>query len=76
MAVVIGVLQRAPSPGTDAAAITMLGFLCWLLLALVLMAIEMLRQDTPGASWVIAVCAAVLLVPPTVQWARWLVQRI
>jgi hypothetical protein len=75
LAVITGVLQRSPSPGTDAAAVTMLGFLTWLLLALVFMALEMLREGTPGASWVLAIGALVLLVPPAVLWLRWLVYR-
>ncbi len=75
LAVITGVLQRTPSPGTDAAAVTMLGFLTWLLLALVFMALEMLREGTPGASWVLAIGALVLLVPPAVLWLRWLVYR-
>jgi hypothetical protein len=75
LAIVTGVLQWSPSSGTDAAAVTMLGFLSWLLLALVLMALEMLRRGTPGASWVITIGALVLLVPPAVLWARWLVHR-
>lgn len=75
LAIITGVLQWSPSPGTDAAAVTILGFLTWLMLALVFMAIEMLRRDTPGASWVLAIGALVVLVPPAVLWSRWLVHR-
>jgi hypothetical protein len=46
-----------------------------LMLALVFMATEMVRRDTPGASWVLAIGALVVLVPPAVLWSRWLVHR-
>lgn len=72
LAITTGLLQRSPTPGTDAAAVTMLGFFGWLLLALVFMAVEMLRQGTPGASWVLAIGAVILLVPPVLAWSRWL----
>jgi hypothetical protein len=73
LAIITGVLQRSPSSSTDAAAVTMLGFLSWLLLALVFMALEMLRRGTPGASWVLALGALVLLVPPAVLLSGWLI---
>jgi hypothetical protein len=75
LAIVTGALQWSPSSSTDAAAMTMLGFLSWLLLALVFMALEMLRRGTPGASWVVTIGALVLLVPPAFLWARWHVHR-
>lgn len=71
--VIVGLLQRSPSAGSDAAAVTVLGFLSWLLLALLLMAAEMLRRSTPGASWVLAIGTVVLLLPTAVLWVRWLV---
>lgn len=73
LAVITGLLQRTPSPGTDAAAVTMFGFLSLLLAALLFMALEMLRRGTPGASWVLAFGVVVLLVPCAIVWARWLV---
>jgi len=75
LAVMTGLRQWSPSPGTDAAAVTMVGFLSCLLLALCLMAAEMLRRGTPGASWALAVGALVLLVPPAVLWLRCLLVR-
>lgn len=75
LAVIIGLLQRTPSAGTDAAAMTMLGFLCLLLAALLFMALEMLRRGTPGASWALAIGVMVLLVPSAVLWTRWLLSR-
>lgn len=72
VAVIVGLAQRSPSSASDAAAVTILGFLSWLLLALVFMAIEMLRRGTPGASWVFAIGVAVLLVPPLALFSRWL----
>lgn len=72
LVVITGLLQRSSSPGSDAAAVTMLGFLSWLLLALVFMALDMVRQGTPGASWALAIGAMVLLVPSAVLWSRWL----
>jgi hypothetical protein len=72
LAVFTGVLQWSPSRATDAAAMTMLGFMTLLLMALTLMAVEMLRRDTAGASWAVAIGAALLLVPPAVLWSRWL----
>ncbi len=74
LAVVTGLLQRSPSPATDAAAVGMLGFMTWLLAALLLMAVEMLRRETPGASWILAVGVLVFLVPTVALWARWLVR--
>ncbi len=55
LAIITGLLQRSPSPGTDAAAVTMLGFLTFLLAALLFTALEMLRRGTPGAFWVLVV---------------------
>ncbi len=74
LAVFTGLLQRTPSPGTDAAAVAMFGFLSLLLAALFFMALEMLRRGTPGASWVLAIGVVVLLVPSAVVWVRWLVR--
>lgn len=75
LAVIIGLLQRTPSAGTDAAAMTMLSFLCLLLAALLFMALEMLRRGTPGASWALAIGVMALLVPSAVLWTRWLLSR-
>jgi hypothetical protein len=75
LAVITGLLQRTPSPGTDAAAVTMLGFLSLLLAALLLMAVEMLRRGTPGASAALAVGVVVLLAPSAVAWSGWLASR-
>ncbi len=74
LAVVTGLLQRSPSPVTDAAAVGMLGFMTWLLAALFFMAVEMLRRETPGASWILAMGVLVLWVPTVALWARWLVR--
>lgn len=72
LTVITGLLQRVPSAGTDAAAVTVLGFLSWLLAALFVMALEMIRRDVPGSSWALAVGAFVLLAPTAYLWARWL----
>lgn len=73
LAVITGLLQRTASAGTDAAAVTMFGFLSFLLAALFFMALEMLRRGTPGASWVVTFGVAELLIPCAAVWARWLV---
>jgi len=70
--VVTGFAQRHPTPVTDSAALTALGFMTWLLAAIVLMAAEMVRQNAAGASWVIVVVFAVLLVPTAAVWLRWM----
>ena len=70
--VVTGFAQRHPTPATDSAAVTALGFMTWLLAAIVLMAVEMVRQNAAGASWVIVVVFAALLVPTAVVWLRWM----
>jgi hypothetical protein len=75
LAVITGLLQRTPSVGSDAAAVTMRGFLSLLLAALFFMALEMLRRGTPGASWVLAIGVVVLLAPSAVLWGRWLMSR-
>jgi hypothetical protein len=75
LAVITGLLQRTSSPGTDAAAVTMLGFLTFLLAALLFMAVEMLRRGTPGASWALAIGVLVLLAPSALVWGRWLMSR-
>ncbi len=75
LAVITGLLQRTPTAWTDAAAITMLGLLSWLLAALLFMAVEMLRRDTPGASWALLMGTVVLLAPTSLVWVRWLTQR-
>lgn len=72
LAVIVAILQRSPTPTSDAAVVTLLGFLTCLLAALVLMALEMVRRDTPGASWVVAAGAIALLVPTATVWWRWL----
>lgn len=76
LSVLTALALRSPSPAVDAAAVTMLGFLTWLLAALVLMGLEMVRRDTPGASWVVVAGALVLLLPTAVLWARWLALRL
>ena len=73
LAVLTGVLQWSPSPGTDAAAVTM-GLLSCLLLAICFMGLEMLHRGTPGASWPLAIGALVLLLPPAALWVRCLVR--
>lgn len=76
LAIVTGLLQRTPTASTDGAAVLMLGFLTWLLAALVFMAVEMLRRQTPGASWALAVATVVLLAPTGFVYARWLLTRV
>ncbi|MCA1982626.1 hypothetical protein [Nocardioides nematodiphilus] len=71
----VAILQHTPSAGSDAAAVVVLGFMSCLFLALLGMAVEMLRRDTPGASWVLAIGALVLLVPTAALWGRWLLHR-
>ncbi|WP_193604837.1 hypothetical protein [Nocardioides dongkuii] len=75
LTLITGLLQRTPSPGTDAAAVTMLGFLSLLLAALLFMALEMLRRETPGASWALAFGVMLLLAPSAAVWTRWLISR-
>ena len=75
LAVMTGLLQRTPTAATDAAAVLMLGFLTLLLAALVFMALEMLRRQTPGASGALAVATVVLLAPTAFVYARWLLPR-
>ena len=72
--VLVALRQHAPSAGSDAAAVVVLGFVSCLFLALFCMALEMLRRHSPGASGALAIGALVLLVPSAVLWVRWLVR--
>ena len=72
--VITGMLQRSPSPGSDAAAVAMLGFMVWLFAALLFMAAEMLRREEAGASWALPIGVLVLMVPTAALWVRWLMR--
>lgn len=70
--IITGLAQRNPSAVSDVAAITALGFMTWLLTAILVMAAAMVRQHAAGASWVLVVAFAVLLVPTALVWIRWM----
>ncbi len=70
--IVTGVAQGHPTRATDAAALTALGFMTWLLAAIALMAAAMIREDAAGASWMVVVAFAALLVPTALVWLRWI----
>lgn len=71
--ILTGLAQRNPGPASDVAAITALGFMTWLLTAVLVMAAAMVRQQAAGASWVLVLVAAVVLVPTALVWMRWMV---
>lgn len=71
--IITGLAQRHPTVVSNAAAITALGFMTWLLTAILLMAVAMVRQQAAGASWVLVVAFAVLLVPTVFVWMRWMI---
>lgn len=74
LAVITRLLQRSPSPGSDFAAVAMLGFMTWLFAALLFMAVEVVRRGTAGASWALVIGVLVLMVPTAAVWARWLIR--
>lgn len=71
--IVTGLAQRHPTAVSNAAAITALGFVTWLLTSILLMAVAMVRQQAAGASWVLVVAFAVLLVPTVFVWMKWMI---
>lgn len=71
--IVTGLAQRHPTAVSDATAIIALGFMTWLLTAIFLMAGAMVRDQAAGASWVLVVAFAVLLVPTVLVWVRWMI---
>lgn len=71
--ILTGLAQRHPTEVSNAAAITALGFMTWLLTAILLMAAAMVRQHAAGASPVLVVAFAVLLVPTAWVWIRWMI---
>ncbi|AXH95484.1 hypothetical protein [Ornithinimicrobium avium] len=71
--IITGLAQRHPTAVSNVAAITALGFMTWLLTAILLMSVAMLRQQAAGASWVLVVAFTVLLVPTVFVWVRWMI---
>ncbi len=74
--VMIGIGQRVGSSVVDAAAVAALGFMAWMLAALVAMAVEMVRRGAPGGSWVLVGAFLVLLAPTALVLSRWLMELL
>ncbi|WP_435198449.1 hypothetical protein [Janibacter sp. GS2] len=74
--IITGLAQRNPSAVSDVAAITALGFMTWLLTAILVMAAAMIRHQSVGASWVLVVAFAALLVPTALVWIRWMMELV